>query len=530
MTARPRQMVRLSLFLLLAIPSVGGAQDKRDQGKLSSELHRLAVAAERGERVSKLGSQWVDESRQMVTAVIVLTPESTSSDVEAAVRAAGGTIEVSSGELVKVKLPAGALRGVSNHPSILRMRTPFKPNQKLTSEGVDTIHAPDYRNRKGVDGAGVTVGILDTGFKGAEGLLGSELPADTLATDFVLQRLSSFEEVHGTACAEIIHDVAPEATLVLAGFEDEVSWGAAVDELVNLGVDIISHSVGFDNIYVPDGNHFFARKVDEAASRDVLFVTAGGNEADRYFQGPWRDDNGNGYLDMPGGVEWLALALEGGTTVVLRWDDAFGGSFHDYDLLVVTEAFLSNPDLSSANPAIVASSADLQSGTQDPVEQVDFEHSGTAFILVLHDANSPLNPGQRFWVWSSAGIDPTQGTGMGTLTLPADARGGVAVAAVGFDTHTLEGFSSRGPTADGRVKPDVAGPDRVSTVSYGEPFFGTSAATPHVSGAAALILSANPGMSAADLRLALEEAVDLLGYPGRNNDIGAGLIDLHRAR
>jgi subtilisin family serine protease len=523
-------MLRLFSFLLLAIPAAGSAQDKRDQGKLSSELHRLAAAAERGQPLSARGSRWVDESRQMVTAVIVLDSQSRPSDVESAVRGAGGSIEASSGELVKVKLPAGALRTLSNHPSILSMRTPFKPNQKLTSQGVDTIHALDYRDRKGVDGAGVAVGILDTGFKGAGDLLGSELPADTLATDFVLQRLSQFENVHGTACAEIIHDVAPGATLVLAGFEDEVSWGAAVDELVNLGVDIISHSAGFDNLYSPDGNHFFARKVDEAASRGVLFVTAGGNEADKYFQGPWRDENGNGYLDVAGGGEVLPVLVEGGATIVLRWDDAFGGSFHDYDLLAVTEAFLANPDLSPTNPAIIASSADLQSGTQDPVERVDFEHSGIAFVLVLHDANSPLNPGQHFWVWSSVGIDPSQGTGIGTLTLPADARGGVAVAAVGFDTRTLEGFSSRGPTADGRVKPDVAGPDRVSTVSYGEPFSGTSAATPHVSGAAALILSANPGMSASDLRRALEEAVDLLGYPGRNNDIGAGLIDLHRAR
>jgi subtilisin family serine protease len=79
------------------------------------------------------------------------------------------------------------------------------------------------------------------------------------------------------------------------------------------------------------------------------------------------------------------------------------------------------------------------------------------------------------------------------------------------------------------VKPDVAGPDNVSTVTL-NPFPGTSAATPHVSGAAALILAANPGMSAADLKQALEESADLMGYPGRNNDIGAGLIDLHRAR
>ena len=529
MSALWRKALRVSTFLVLAIPFTVGAQDKRDQGKLSSELHRLAVAAERGERIAARGSQWVDESQQMVTAVIVLAPESRPSDVESAVRAAGGTIEASSGELVKVKLPASALREISSHPSVLRMRTPFKPNQKLTSQGVDTIHAPDYRNRKGVDGTGVWVGILDTGFQGAEDLLGSELSADTAATPFVLQRLSQFDNVHGTACAEIIHDVAPGAKLVLAGFEDDVTWAAAVDELVNLGVDIISHSVGFDNLYSPDGNHFFAQKVDEAMSRGVLFVTAGGNEAEKYFQGPWRDGNGNGYLDVPGG-EVLPVLVDGGATVVLRWDDAFGGSSHDYDLLVVKEGFLSNPDLSTTNPDIVAISADLQSGSQDPVERVDFEHSGLVFILVLHDSNSPLSPGQRFWVWSSAGIDPSQGTGIGTLTLPADARGGVAVAAVGFDTRTLEGFSSRGPTADGRVKPDVAGPDRVATVSYGDPFSGTSAATPHVSGAAALILAANPGMSSSDLRRALEEAVDLLGYPGRNNDIGAGLIDLHRAR
>jgi len=529
MSALRRNVARLAVFLILAIPLTGTAQDKRDQGKLSSELHRFAVAAERGERLAARGSRWVDESRQMVTAVIVLTPESRPSEVESAVHAAGGTIEAFSGELVKVKLPAGALRNVSNHPSVLRMRTPFKPNQKLTSQGVDTIHAPDYRNRKGVDGRGVGIGILDTGFKGAADLLGSELPADTLATDFVLQRLSQFEEVHGTACAEIIHDVAPGATLVLAGFEDEVSWGAAVDELVNLGVDIISHSVGFDNVFSPDGNHFFAQKVDEAFSRGVLFVTAGGNEGEKYFQGPWRDDNGNGYLDVPGG-EVLPVAIEGGATIALRWDDPFGGSLHDYDLFVVTEAFLSNPELSTTNPAIIASSADLQSGSQDPVERVDFEYSGIVLVLVHHDPNSPLKSGQRFWVWSSAGIDPSQGTSIGTLTLPADARGGVAVAAVAFDTRALEGFSSRGPTADGRVKPDVAGPDAVATVSYGDPFFGTSAATPHVSGAAALILAANPGMSAADLKRALEEAVDSLGYRDRNNDVGAGLIDLHRAR
>jgi subtilisin family serine protease len=66
----------------------------------------------------------------------------------------------------------------------------------------------------------------------------------------------------------------------------------------------------------------------------------------------------------------------------------------------------------------------------------------------------------------------------------------------------------------------------VSTAAYGDPFFGTSAATPHVAGAAALLLSRNPGLGAAGLRTALEQATPGRGQ-SRNNDLGFGTIDLN---
>ncbi len=55
---------------------------------------------------------------------------------------------------------------------------------------------------------------------------------------------------------------------------------------------------------------------------------------------------------------------------------------------------------------------------------------------------------------------------------------------------------------------------------------GTSMATPHVSGAAALLWSADPGASASRIRARLDAAVDDLGAPGRDPAFGFGVLDL----
>jgi subtilisin family serine protease len=188
--------------------------------------------------------------------------------------------------------------------------------------------------------------------------------------------------------------------------------------------------------------------------------------------------------------------------------------------------------LSQDNPAIVAFSAGLQDGNDDPREVVNLEveEDQILYAVIVHDPASPLLSSQRFWLYASAGVEPSFAAGSGTLSLPGDARGALTVGAIAFDATGVEGFSSRGPTADGRVKPDVAGPDRVTTAAYdGEPFPGTSAATPHVAGAAALILSRSPGLSVAALRTALEQATTSLGR-SKNNDVGYGLIDLNQVR
>ena len=111
-------------------------------------------------------------------------------------------------------------------------------------------------------------------------------------------------------------------------------------------------------------------------------------------------------------------------------------------------------------------------------------------------------------------------------------------------THqTIQYFSSRGPTLDGRLKPDISAIDGVSITGagrFGSPFFGTSAAAPHVAGIAALALQAAPCLvsgtanaqppatARTTLRDLIVSSADPLGEDAPNNTFGSGLANAFR--
>lgn len=117
-----------------------------------------------------------------------------------------------------------------------------------------------------------------------------------------------------------------------------------------------------------------------------------------------------------------------------------------------------------------------------------------------------------------------------SLTPPADSAHSLTVGAIHWASGALESFSSRGPTADGRRKPDLSATDGICTTTYGDcggdGFRGTSAAAPHVTGAAALVRQTYPSMSVGAVRNFLNgRAVDI-SPAGPDNDTGAGRLAL----
>ena len=121
------------------------------------------------------------------------------------------------------------------------------------------------------------------------------------------------------------------------------------------------------------------------------------------------------------------------------------------------------------------------------------------------------------------------------ITVPADADGAIAVGAVdvpgsGERAPLIASFSSRGPTADGRIKPDVvapgngvvtADPRRGGYVRGG----GTSFAAPLVSGVCALLLQKNPTWGPDQVLEALRSTALDLGAAGPDTVYGWGQIN-----
>ena len=387
----------------------------------------------------------------------------------------------------------------------------------------------------------------------------------------------------GTAMLEIVHDLAPGAQLFFANAGTSLEFPQAVNYLA-ADTDVVVDDIGF---FTPpyDGTSAVSINTASALNRSSNpvrgYLTAVGNYARMHYQGQYVDSGTDGtpFVGLPGDLHLYqptaatadvlglgarvfdVIYLNSGANAIveLTWNDPWGASSNDYDLFLVQDS----------TGIVVKWSVDTQTGTQDPVEGMFYiNNTGNADYFDIYIQNflnqafpRTLNmfirgsgcagPGPTTFVPS--GENHNYNTPSGSVPAESDAGGSpVSVISVGagnwMTPDTIENFSSNGPTNDGRMKPDVMAIDGVSVTGAGgfgnsppgtfpQTFFGTSAASPHGAGVAALLLQAAPclragaagGLSPVNARtnlrnLVLNNAVDL-GAAGPDNVFGYGRID-----
>ncbi len=454
----------------------------------------------------------------------------------------------------------------------------------VTSQGDADHRADDVRSTYGFLGQGIKIGVLSDSYnakgKASSDVTKGDLPGtgnpDGYTTPVTVVQDFSGGSDEGRAMLQVIHDLAPAATLYFATADvSEAGFASNITTLRNTyGCNIICDDVAyFDEPAFQDG--ITAQAVNTVTAAGALYFSSAGNSGSLakgtsgVFEGDFNDAGSGAFT---GGTKagtihnfgTVASPVNGdiitaaGEVYNLNWADPMGASGNDYDLFLV-----------NSSGSIKSSSTNVQSGTQNPYEQV---------------SAGSLAKGDRLVVFKTTGAAVRAfhlNTNRGTLTVATNGQTtGHACAAAAFcmaatpaatafesgyptgpypnpfvSTNKVEPFSSDGPrkkfynpdgsaitagaftfASNGGVtlaKPDLTAADGVKTtfsaLSGLSPFFGTSCAAPHAGAIAALLLSGNPSLTTTQVRNILTSTALDVESAGYDNVSGYGIIQAFQA-
>ncbi|HEX4821981.1 MAG TPA: S8 family serine peptidase [Acidimicrobiales bacterium] len=465
-------------------------------------------------------------------APVVVRVAGDPTDASAAVSDVGGTVRTESSDAVLAWVRPSQFTTLADDARVQRISEPRRPRPTTTSEGVAAIGAPTWYSA-GFDGSGVKLGIVDLGFQQlATEQAAGHLPVTAVTKNFCSGGIGGNTE-HGTAVAEIAHQVAPGAQLYLVCIEFDDDVAAAEQYLAQQGVTVVNASFSDPLGGRGDGTGPLGDAVAAGRQAGQLWSVAAGNDADRHFSFTATDLDGDGAVEFDGNggltagpddreLYGFSLSHNNATVSIgIKWD-AWPVTNQEFDLCLWTAGaplgtFLGcqfgSQELSASEP--------INSFTASGMS------AGSYVLSVSRGEHTVIAPRiDMYFEGDEVGLQRVSSDG--SIGEPASSPAAMAVGAHNVSSTNVEGFSSRGPTIDGRAKPDVMAPDGVSNDIF-DPFFGTSAAAPHAAGAAALVKQALPGATPAEVQTFLSCRATGGGSDGPENGIGYGSLALGAA-
>lgn len=490
------------------------------------------------------------------------------------IKASGGRIErvLPAYHLMQVSLPPEAIARIADRDSVAFISRPSYARVRAGSEmteGDAVMQSDTVRSSLGFTGAGVRVGVISDGVSGlpqsvTDGDIptGSDTSCDPLgirtsgvicksfSSDGIAPALSS----EGTAMLEIVHDIAPDATLVFSNVATSADFICALEWMktpttstvsntncstingqAGGGVDILVDDLGFyGEPFFEDGDLTLASQA--VVDAGVTFVSAAGNDGGAHVQDTFNDSDGSGFHNFSsnGGKDFAAFSIPASTEILIemQWNDSFSRATHNLDLILEVYS-------DSAHTSLVSRVTEETNNVgSTPVEEISYENTSQATqyaLLYVRETDGSCATFEMFVLGISPYTVDAAEAGDSIFEHPA-AAGVIAVGAVDQATPTvIETFSSQGPvTISGveRNKPEVVGPDGVTVTGnggFGSPFYGTSAAAPHVAACLALVLEAAPTLTTSQVRSAVMSSTVDLGASGFDFIYGYGLVDCNAA-
>ena len=457
-------------------------------------------------------------------------------------------------------LPIGQVANLKGLASLRFAKPSYKPKTKaglVTSEGDKAMRSDIARQTFNVTGAGVKVGILSDSYDAlggaAAGVASGDLPTGVqVIDDYVFGG-----EDEGRAMAEIVHDVAPGASIAFnTAYYGQAGFAQGIIDLAKAGCKIIVDDIGYsDEPFFQDG--IVSQAIDEVVkNKGVTYFSAAGNSARSSYEGAFKltsqlppndpfsypfdfgyfgsHDYGDGDI-----FQNITIPPGRGITLVYQWDDAFysvnggEGAKTDLDILVFYKGVF-RPDLSSVDGNIGYDPVEFISAYNGSDEPIEIE-------IAIAKWDGP-DPTMVKWInWADDDITVEYDTKSATAFGHPNAEGAIAVGAARY-TQTpafnpaltapvIEYFSSAGgipvlfdtdgsalPSPIVRNKPEIVAPDGGKTTFFYGPaglstyrFFGTSAAAPHAAAVAALMTQkANGSLSSKNILNYLQQsAIDM---------------------